>query len=50
MATAFELIDFGARIISSDGGGGRAEKNRSIVEVNFLRGDSLRTSRRFHVL
>ena len=36
MSSAFELIDFGARIMSSDGGGGRTERNRSIVEAGKL--------------
>ena len=33
MSSAVELIDFGARMTLSDGGGGRTEKNRSIAEV-----------------
>jgi hypothetical protein len=36
VASAFELIGFGARITSLDGRGGRTERNRSIVEVGEL--------------
>ena len=36
MASAFELFDFRARITSSDGGGGRTERNRSIADVGEL--------------
>jgi hypothetical protein len=36
VSSAFELIDFGARITSLDGGGGRIERNRSIAEVGKL--------------
>ena len=33
MLSAFELINFGARITSLHGRGGRTERNRSIAEV-----------------
>ena len=33
MASAFELIDFGARITLLDSRGGRTKRNRSIAEV-----------------
>jgi hypothetical protein len=36
MATAFELNDFGARIMSLYSGGGRTKRDRSIKEVGKL--------------
>ena len=36
MALAFELIDFRARIMLLDGGGGRIKRNCSIAEVGEL--------------
>ena len=36
MSSAFELIDFGARITSLDGRGGRTKRNYSIAEVGKL--------------
>jgi hypothetical protein len=36
MLSAFELINFGVRMILLDGGGGRTKRNCSIVEVGKL--------------